>query len=463
MPRITAQDLPPQDHNEDAHAPTLKPWENTTRSSGFDDAPPAASSTRSSGFPPSTQDLRDDFHAPTSDSPSREAPAQDHSTALPRGRIFEKRSAPESFLRQQLGRNASGPSSQQRLQGSHQVLAAQQQARGANPPTKGGAPAAQPQALAQAQRPAAAPAQAAPAAPHSPAGSGWVDQAGQHPYKIHEADENAEIVRTADASAPPPQKGAKFGEHARSVINAALENSPTARAVLNKARELSGKDVVIHSTTATNAQPYIGLDGTIHIYVNPNTLLPGTLAHETAHAIQNWYQQAAKRGAAPPTDQELDDAKLRGRQELHKIAPVTYIDPRSKPEDDTSDHEPRSKSTENEAMRIANIVNAEISAAKVKAKMEAFKKERPEEFETMLKDPKKMAESVAQSFWFEQKKLEAISHQTDMHVPMRESTLYGKEGGLKHVLEMLGYGVTESHIKNAAPIRHRYAPPTPPR
>gem|GEM_PF-6335521 len=76
---------------------------------------------------------------------------------------------------------------------------------------------------------------------------------------------------------------------------------------------------------------------------------------------------------------------------------------------------------------------------------------------------KKMAESVAQSFWIEQEKLEAISHQTNKHVPMRESTLYGKEGGLKHVLEMLGYGVTAGHIKNAAPLRRRYAPPKPPK
>jgi hypothetical protein len=94
MPRITAQDLPPQDHPEDAHAPAPKPWENTTRSSGFDDAPPADRSTSSSGFSPSPQDLRDTFHSPAPDSPTGQAPAQDNSTALLRGRIFEKRLPP---------------------------------------------------------------------------------------------------------------------------------------------------------------------------------------------------------------------------------------------------------------------------------------------------------------------------------------------------------------------------------
>ena len=146
MPRITAQDLPPQDHPEDAHAPSPKPWENTTRSSGFDDAPPAAASpstTRSSGFSPSTQDLRDDFHSPTPAPPTGKAPAQDNSIALPRGRIFEKRSVPAAFLMQQQSKDASGSSSQQRLQGSERPLAAQQQpVREATSTANGNNPAA---------------------------------------------------------------------------------------------------------------------------------------------------------------------------------------------------------------------------------------------------------------------------------------------------------------------------------
>ncbi len=94
MPRITAQDLPPQDHPEDAHAPAPKPWENTTRSSGFDAAPHADRCTSSNGFSPSPHDLRDAFHSPVPRSPVGQAPAQDSSPTLPRGRIFEKRLPP---------------------------------------------------------------------------------------------------------------------------------------------------------------------------------------------------------------------------------------------------------------------------------------------------------------------------------------------------------------------------------
>jgi hypothetical protein len=354
---------------------------------------------------------------------------------------------------------ATGPFRQQRLQGSQRDVAALKQARGANPPAQGGRLGAQPQAPAQGQRPAAGPAQNAPAAPQPPAGGVGGNQAGQHPYKIHEADENAEIVRTADASAPPPRKGAKFGEHARSVINEALDNSPTARAALNKACKLSEKNVVIHSTTTTNAHPQIGLDGTIHVYVNPNTLLPGTLTHEIAHAIQKWHQQKAERAnraaGIKATEDELEATSLQGRKDLHGIAPVTYVE--------KGDDEPVKESVEHEAMRLANITNAEISAAKVKAKIEAFKKSNSNKFNEMSKDPEKFAQYVAQSFWFEQKNKEAISHQDNnkegKSVPMRESTLYGKEGGLQHVLETLGYGVTLSHIKNAAPLRAGYSPP----
>jgi len=147
MPRITAQDLPPQDHPEDAHAPAPKPRENTTRSSRFDGAPPAdrsTSRTRSSSFSPSPHDLRDDLHSPAPDSPAGKAPAQDNRPALPGGRLFEQRSAPESFLMQQMGKGPSGPPPQQRLQESQRSIAAlQRQEREPNPPADGSKPAEQ--------------------------------------------------------------------------------------------------------------------------------------------------------------------------------------------------------------------------------------------------------------------------------------------------------------------------------
>jgi hypothetical protein len=151
MPRLSAKDLLPQGHDEDTpdsslNGPALKPWEKPARSSGFDGTQPedrSATSPRSSGFAPSLQDLRDDFDSPAPGSPVGQAPAQDNSTALPGGRLFEQRSAPAAFVMQQMGKTASGPPQQQRLQGSQQVLAAQQQGRGANPPAQDGRLAAQ--------------------------------------------------------------------------------------------------------------------------------------------------------------------------------------------------------------------------------------------------------------------------------------------------------------------------------
>jgi hypothetical protein len=102
MPRLSAKDLLQQGHDEDPpdsslNGPTLKPWENPARSSGFDGTPPAdrsATGPRSSGFSPSPQDLRAAFQSPAPGSPVGQAPAQDNRPALPRGRIFEKRPTP---------------------------------------------------------------------------------------------------------------------------------------------------------------------------------------------------------------------------------------------------------------------------------------------------------------------------------------------------------------------------------
>jgi hypothetical protein len=190
MPRITAKDLPPQDHPEDSHAPTPKPWENTARSSGFDDAPPAASSTRDSGFSPSPQDLRDDFHAPTPDSPTREAPAQDSRPALTRGRIFEKRLPPglrgqgtgqfqsladKPEYHDMVYRPSSAEHERHQADGFLQNVADTRTTRpgpsaSRTPQTfaQSARPAARPQAQDQSQRPATNPAQNTPSAAPPP-------------------------------------------------------------------------------------------------------------------------------------------------------------------------------------------------------------------------------------------------------------------------------------------------------
>ena len=133
QPRITAQDRPPQVRDEDQNGSGLN---RPIRDSRFDDthsAERSASTTHSNNTHPSTQDLRDTFHPPAPDSPTKDAPAQDSTAALTRGLIFEKRAAPESFLREQMRKGASEPSSQERLPGAQQVLAAQQPGRSPSP------------------------------------------------------------------------------------------------------------------------------------------------------------------------------------------------------------------------------------------------------------------------------------------------------------------------------------------
>ncbi|MFZ2282157.1 MAG: hypothetical protein WAW39_30455 [Prosthecobacter sp.] len=413
MPRITAQDLPPQAHPEDAHAPGLN---NST------------SSTRISGFSPSPQDLHDAFHSPTPDSPVGKDPVQDNRPALPRGRLFEKRGAPEAFLMQHLGKGASGPSSQQRLQGSQGAIAAQQQqVRGANPPAQGGRLIAQQQAPAQAQSPAAGPAQNAPAAPQPPA-TGMENQAQQHPYKINEADENAEFVLTDKATKLPFRKGVKFGEHARSIMNEELAYSPTAMKLLKMACSLSGKNVIIKKIPSGEAYNQIGPDGTITVFVNPDTLRPGTLSHEIAHSIQNWTLIQGMRGKTGIDGTQIKEAKEAGRKALNEIAPVMEKD------DDLDD------SKENEAMRASHIVKAEITAAEIRAQIDAMKKSDPDRYFTLIKNPAE----VAKMFWEKQLEKEDAKH-IDNKARIPKGTGYGLYD-FEHVLKLLGHGVSWRHL-----------------
>ncbi|OYW73023.1 MAG: hypothetical protein B7Z37_23135 [Verrucomicrobia bacterium 12-59-8] len=296
MPRITAQDLPPQDHHEDAHAPVPNPWENTTRSSRFDDTPPADRSTSSSGFFPSPQDLRDAFHSPTPDSPTGEAAAQDSTPPLPRGRFFEKR-LPPGLRGQSAGQfqslAAKAPKSSPEDFRSHLANYAQSvtdtrgaappQPQGRNPatPTTGSSPEV-PGAASPAQAPASIPTQAAPSASQPTVPGSTINV--PKPLTIHPADE-----ASVDA------RGRKFGDTVRSIMRAELAGSPTAAALLKRAIELSGKQVVIKmipydpkrkDQKEQEAFSETGPDGTIIVHINPATLKSGTLSHEISHGIQ---------------------------------------------------------------------------------------------------------------------------------------------------------------------------------
>lgn len=104
QPRITAQDRPPQplDEHVDEDAPeprsaSARPWGDPVRDAGFDATNPAGSSMprpRSNGFNPTPQDLHAASHSPVSNSPKGDDSSQATRTALPRGRLFEKRQGP---------------------------------------------------------------------------------------------------------------------------------------------------------------------------------------------------------------------------------------------------------------------------------------------------------------------------------------------------------------------------------
>ena len=383
------------------------------------------------------------------------------------GRLFQKRDTPKAFFMLQRGMGAGGSSSRPSFEGDQGATAVAQLAGLAQSPrggsSQGGSVSERLQQVAARMRakeqrhdaptPSAkkgawgqAPVQTASKAPQPLASDGA--ESAPEQFKIHEADERAEFVLTDKKTDQPIQKDRKFGEHARSIINEELNNSPTARALLQKAYDLSGKHVVIKmKNTAGEAQPHIGLDGTITIFINPNTLRTGTLSHEIAHVIEGWKLAQGQRNRTITSGEAIDAARMDGRRELDSIAPVihdTLLDEttgalkmaRQGPRD----------WKENEAMRAGNIVNAEISAAKVKAQLEVIQKTDEALYKHLMNNP----EEIAHMFWEEQKGKEAGIHQDNEGRPIPQGTRYGRYN-YESVLKLLGNGVTREHLKKMKP------------
>lgn len=208
-PRITAGDLPPQSHDEDAPGPrsadisASRPWKNPASDAGLDGTPPAG---RSASRYPDTgsfhqpQDIRDDFHSPSVAGTSAWGkPAAQNHADLTQGLSFEKRGTQETFAMQQYqGEGGGGPSSLQGSQASlRAIAAAQQQAQGFTPQPQGGRPAAQQHALAKAQNPAANPAKKAPAAPESQAVNS--ENQAQQSYNINDGEQGRKNLKLEDA------------------------------------------------------------------------------------------------------------------------------------------------------------------------------------------------------------------------------------------------------------------------
>lgn len=221
-------------------------------------------------------------------------------------------------------------------------------------------------------------------------------------------------------------------------MRAELAGSPMAAALLKRAVELSGKQVIIQmiphdpkrkDQKEQEAWSEIGPDGTIIIHISPTNLKSGTLSHEVSHAIQGWHLEAAKKdkmakaGTDALSEGEINNAIRAGRAELNKVVKV-------RAEEDDLSHPADYK--ENEAVRAANIVTAELTAAEIKAELEAHP----------VSDPK----IIADMFWKKQTALrEASGHETNTPRPLPIGTKYGHYD-FARVLELLGNNVTLDHL-----------------
>lgn len=140
----------------------------------------------------------------------------------------------------------------------------------------------------------------------------------------------------------------------------------------------------------------------------------------------------AETGSDKLSPAELKAAKMAGRKELHSVVKVAT--PADSMEDST-------EYRENEGVRSANVVTAEITAAETRAEIEALKKSDPSRYERLIKDPM----AVAEMFWENQKKKEGVGHENNQR-PIPKGTRYGLYD-FAPVLRSLGFGVTLEHLK----------------
>jgi hypothetical protein len=446
MPRITAHDLSLQDHPEDAHAPSPKPWENTSPNSRFDAAPHADRSASSNGFSPSPQDLRDAFHSPT-----RETPAQDSRPALTRGRIFEKRLPPglRGLSAGQFQSLAGNPEYHDLVYRPGNAENERHQADGflqnvADTRTTQQAPS-RPQAphtFAQNVRPAAQPAQksgqttyAAP--PPAPGNAKDLPPT----FKVDPADESKEFMLKDPVTDEKYPSDRTFGDHVRSILQEELEKSPTARNLLERIIGKSGKPVIIKWTSKEEAYPELARDGTLTVYINPTNVRIGTLTHEITHLLQTLALMktlaSEKIKAITDPDKRRDAVQQEISKMLNGLLPVSYPEERNGKLGNPQNY------MENEAMRAANIAKAEISAARVKEKLDAMN-------ETERASHQNDHAKLAALFWAVHSPHEDTGHDGNGKLTFPIDQRYG-ESRFEHALQILG--ITEKELMDACPYK----------
>jgi hypothetical protein len=414
-------------------------WGNRTRDSGFAAQAPAewGSRTRDSGFEAAGQ---------------RPAAGSAGMTGLPKSLLFEKRLPP--------GFRATGSAQPRSLAGQDELhdLVYRKQG-GSSSPLQVQTVAAASQKPSQIKIPLTAPDMSgrkdplAPSAPKQdksddpdPSAPGSKNNAKDQPQKQNPAPP------TPAQGAPPPRaegsqngplnitvdgdKNSPFSATVRSAMDREMQNSPASARLLDAAKRLPNK-IKIVPKIAGEANTTLQADGTIVISVNPRNMTGATMSHELSHAIQQagyhnkraalLKEREAKRATGTPEKELKQDGAIineavqAGRDALNGVLPLQ------------NKNDQGQEFKENEAMRAGHIVNAERTAAEIKAKIGDHSSLSPDE--------------IAEMFLREQLKKEDSKHiNNGLIIP--KGTKYG-DYDFAPVLKSLGNGVTLEHLQKA--------------
>lgn len=267
---------------------------------------------------------------------------------------------------------------------------------------------------------------------------------------VDPAHESAEFELTDRATKEKHKSPLTFGDHVRTIMRNEIQNSPTASRLLQYVQGGSGKPVNIKmAKPGDESQPHVGLDGSITLFINPDTLRNGTLTHEIVHQIQTLALKKASKPVKNEKTGEMvaptyDQAKSRAAQVLNEIVPVIF---NGVPQKDSNElvGGDGPDAQENEAMRAANIVNAELDAIKLRAWIDHIKKTDEKSYALILKDPS----TIEKKFWEMRNTNEAVGHQNNQGKGMPIGTKYGNYN-FDVVNQILGHGVK---VQNSRPLQ----------
>lgn len=241
-----------------------------------------------------------------------------------------------------------------------------------------------------------------------------------------------------------------FGDHARSIMQHEIDNSPTAKKLLEYITNETGKPVIIQmSKDGKEAHPYTAQDGSLVITVNPTNLRSGTLSHEVTHFIQAMALTRASQSKAGGT-KPLADARKEASRFLNGLVKVMY-DGGSGGNGEQDGRGDGENYQENEAMRAANIVNAELDAVRIRNELDQMKTTDRKKYDEIMSNPA----LIAAKFWYERRKNENVGHQDNLktHDQGKGLPTGTRYGNYKFDLVNQILGLGEKHkVENSMPL-----------